>query len=304
MELHGMSRDGDGAPFAGRVDGPTFVWKPMVGCPAVRERFSSGVSRRWRCVAKGAAQLLVRAAALWEDRHLSDTVLNTAARARRRLATMVQRGVTTQADDPTLAAAAAAVHHEGDPEALRALVATARAAAAKEEAAVALSRHRQWLTWLVGGHAQGLGRQHRFTKPRGGWVPSGVGQAPQPTRSCYDDVRGEAAERPDGREVDVEGEADCVAWTNLAVQHPEGRVPMNRQQVAEHQARWWSSFWGTGLSLARPRWPCDIGERALPRPTVAQMRAALRTFPAGAARPWDGTPPAWWRSSLIAESAN
>ncbi len=178
IELNGMNLAHDGAPFTGRVGGPKFVWKPMAGCTAAPERFTSGTSRRWRCVAKDAAQLLGRATALADGHDPCSTVLNTAARAVRRLAAAARSASTTLVADPSCAAAAAALHHADDPEALRSIVATARDAATKEERTVAHNRRQQWRDWLVGGKSQGLGRQHRFTKPRGGWTPSGVAHAP------------------------------------------------------------------------------------------------------------------------------
>ncbi len=301
-ELHGLDHGGADRAYVGRANGPRFTWKPMAGPVATCHHYTSAASRRWRAIAKWIAYTRDLATARESGRPPAATVVNTARRAERNLTQFLGRGGQAEmtnhrtADgthsEPVLAmqaTAVAALLQTDNAIVLQQLVTYARDAAEREEAKMADARRAGWHEWIRGGAAAGLGRQHRFAKRLGGWVPSAVADAPAPTTSTFDTTH-----HPDLTVLQAEAQTDVEhadSLTNMLLQQPSGMAPLNRQQVVDHQASWWADFWGVGHDLPKPEWPRHTGSRALPRPSRQQMRAALRAFPAGTALAWDGLHP-------------
>ncbi len=309
-EMHGVGNDVHGAAYRGRASGPRFAWKPMAGAMAQPVPHTSSASRRWRSIAKWAGHIRDHATKVIDGHTPCETVVATALRAKRRLTHMANTTIADvderQDEDRARtqralgAAAAATLAVEDDPCALQTIADVARASARRLEAELAHSRKEQWLQWIGGGACQGLGRQHRFSKPRGGWVPSKVAEPPCPAdhqsdggpsqdSTAHDDVttRESTFCSADGERAEVPPEC----WSSLYVQGTASAAPLDRQQVVDAQAKWWSDFWGVGLDLCKPSWENLAGVPPLPRPTVSQMRAALRSFPSGTALAWDGLNP-------------
>ncbi len=309
-EMHGVDGDSHGAAYRGRARGPRFAWKPMAGAMAQPVPHVSSTSRRWRSIAKWAASVRDHVAMELDGRTPCRTVAATALRAKRRL-THLANSITASLDPwhdsdraatqrALRAAAAAALASGDDPCALQSIADVARSSARKLEAELARSRKEQWLQWIGGGACRGLGRQHRFSKPRGGWIPSKVAEPPplddhqsdwMPTQVSTTGAATTTVESTFRTSDEVSAGAPPDCWTNMYTQGTGSAAPLDRQQVVEAQAKWWSDFWGVGLDLSSPSWENLVGTQPLPRPSVSQMRAALRSFPNGTALAWDGLNP-------------
>ena len=153
----------------------------------------------------------------------------------------------------------------------------ARAATEMHDAQAKLNTcvHNEWLAWLNGGPAKGLGRQHRFLRTTQGWVPSTVGRP----RRLLDKARKEVEDKYD-RELRLllGGLGDELA-------------PLGRQAEAEEQANEWGRHWGEDeVNVKDITWPLPKGEELTPI-TVDRLEKAVMTFPAQTGLGWDGVHP-------------
>ena len=169
--------------------GPTFIWR-NAACPKASDRVKSNpVSRAWQRTVAWLRELQasrttnVTSAAKWKllfyehPLEVDDPFLQADAAAFRAWARMV----TAEAlSNPTWVATFVTVAaREADHASARA----ARLAAAKFE------------DWLHEGPAQGLKRQHLFSRVATGWIPSKCGSHTATTMSELDDVEGLSLEQ-------------------------------------------------------------------------------------------------------------
>ncbi len=268
----------------GRKDGPKFIQggadKGTGDAHVVR---ATALSRAWRCVAQWSAALAAAVRAHDASDATKVAVSATARRAACRLRNMADRTVpfsswTTDArrDDlherveaqqtvaPQMMAAAALAAAQR-PADLDDIVTTARAAAERHERGYVACKLREWKRWLR-GPAGGLGRQHRFLKRVGGWLPSSL------------------AARPPEHDPDAD---DPRLWMKIVKPGSEEAMPVAGQALVEAEARQWAEQWGVGCKLPRPAWPTCIDDMPA-RPTPHQLRQTFRTFPAATGLAWDG----------------
>ena len=88
--------------------------------------------------------------------------------------------------------------------------------------------HEDWMKWLRGGPAGGVGRQHRFVRTPQGWIPGSVGRP----RRLVDKERRDADARDD-RELRL-----------LLGGLGDEEAPLGRQAEVEDQANVWGRHWG------------------------------------------------------------
>ncbi len=282
-EVHGLGEGKERLRYVGRAAGPRYVWESPLGRTRASPRYSSAASRRWRTVARCAHDIAAFGSLRDEGKPTSTTLLRTTVKARQRLGTIAAdfAGV----DD--VANAAAALLATTSTEAVKELEGCARQAAEREERRLAKVRADDWDEWIRGGPAGGLGRQHRFSRVQAGWVPSKVGL---PERRSEAAVSGGCGET-DRADIDDEPQVGRETVDRVLRQTEHGMRPLNVQDVVEDQARVWADFWAAGENLPEPAWPKNVDDLALPRPTVGQLRCALKSFSSGTALGWEALHP-------------
>ncbi len=290
-DAYGITEPEERARHGGRERGPRFVWECALGQQRPVPRYSSGASIKWRTVAQ-CARDLARYDAIQEKGDVAPlTVVRTAQRALRKMTAMMADGGL---DDPTVAAATALVTDAGSAP-RSAISETARLAAAKLERSLADDRNREWKKWIAGEGGGALGRQHRFSRTQMGWVPSkvGIAHAPIVTKFDYDDGGDPGVQRAEHRTGRAAGAPvdGRDGGGRILRQGALGLAPMSIQDVVEDQAVVWGEHWAVGQGLPKPQWPDDVGGVVMERPTVHQLRAALRSFPTGTALAWDALHP-------------
>ena len=157
--------------YAGRADGPKFVWRPVCGAPAADLCRTTMVSRAWRRTAGWFRTLNVGTvqrkivAAKWKILHYKHELPNTTHPG--------------QADD---VASFRAWMRLISSEALQsrswttAFEQTALQFADRAERAAAKASLAKWRDSLTEGSTCGLGKQHRFTRNALGWTPTQEGE--------------------------------------------------------------------------------------------------------------------------------
>ncbi len=289
-DIYGITGDDERARHGGRENGPKFVWECALGQQRPVPRYSSGASIRWRTIAQCARDLARDDAMREEGNVASSTVARTAQRALRKLTAIVGEGSPTE---PAVAAAAALLSETGSAP-RRAIAETARQAAIKLERDLAAVRDKEWRRWIAGEGSGALGRQHRFSRTQMGWIPSKVGIAPVSILTKLDRADGGDG---DGQQLHQQRVAEAAPDDGRASsgrilrQAALGLAPMGIQEVVEDQAILWGEHWAVRQGLPKPQWPDGIGDVQLERPTVQQLRAALKSFPAGTALAWDALHP-------------
>ena len=131
----------------------------------------------------------------------------------------------------------------------------------------------KWTNWLHDGPADGLRRQHQFSRGTQGWVPT----------------------KPSSKQVqpiDVNDELDDVdglsmdELNSLKSEQAEGNPPASAQQQADDEAAAWNKQWGSETKAAPVKWPADMGEE-LPRILREELIEAAKTFPKHTGLGWD-----------------
>ena len=128
--------------------------------------------------------------------------------------------------------------------------------AVKEDEAMQNEYNCGWHSYIRGGAAGGLGRQHRFTRTVHGWIPSTAGK------------------------LKLNGAHDSQQPTEgtRVVQARGGDIrPLAAQGIADYQAQQWGDIWSVGKDAPQVEWPNDLGPE-LPRPSAQRLREVLRTF--------------------------
>ena len=132
------------------------------------------------------------------------------------------------------------------------------------------------MNWIQDGPAQGLRRQHQFTKVRGGLIPS--------AKVATDDASSEDRNAEDGLSLMQLRSVLCP---------PDAVVtrPASIQQETDLQATNRSCEWGSSRTcISEPEWPADMGEMP-PRLLYDALVQAGLTFPRGLGLGWDGIHP-------------
>ncbi len=257
-----------------RAAGPRFRWTPALGQVAQRHRFSSAASSTWRLLARHL-HVITRAIVLG----LRPCGAGGAAKQ----AAAAWRGIC---------AAAAPSKRDGQGMArcrewalglvdnrwrtiseLAELVEEAARQAARAEAEVRKRLEREWHDWIHGGPAQGLGRQHRFSRTPIGWAPARVASG---VATAVDELDDEGVSERDLR--------------LLIVPSGEPAQPLCAQLGVEAEADQWAGHWDAAPTPAAPKWPTDLGP--LPAPIVTDhLLAAAVTFPEETGLGWDSAHP-------------
>jgi hypothetical protein len=157
----------------------------------------------------------------------------------------------------------------GNEHVVRMLRDAALQMAVKAEAQADAAATANFRSWLNDGPARGLGRQHKFSRTRVGWIPS-------PTFKDESDHGGDDDEAfDDGMSLEVmrsckivgEGSSGCVG-------------PMSEQQLVEMEAVEWGKQWDAWGQYPAMDWPAEI-----PTPvreiTMENICDACMTFPSG-----------------------
>ncbi len=298
--IRGMSQE-EAAKHSGRAAGPRFVWRPAVQLGGTTFRHSSAASRAWRALAAWCGDLrrYQRPEAAADDAGGGDegrsdggggncgrrTLANTAARSYRRIASLLDTsrrrpppssGWNKDSDDGAIAhVAAAAMAAASSDIGLATIQEVARKRAAAEEAALAASRSSEWKRWMADGPGDGIGRHHQFTRTLHGWMASPV------AATTDGQGHGDADDAGDEEEANVD---------RVVVQCASPSRPLGAQEVVDHEADEWAVQWAVGMDLPKVQWPSNLG-RQMPRPSVAALRRALRSFAASTGLGWDGLHP-------------
>lgn len=147
--------------------------------------------------------------------------------------------------------------------------------AEKEERAARVASLVQWTIWLHEGPANGLSRQHRFTRLPTGWTQSAASS-------------GKGNELGESDDLDGLSEDQLEA---LRIGQVEKGVPSDAQCEANDQADAWAIQWGSQLTeVTEPEWPLDLGAIP-PKLMVHALLQAANKFPARSELGWDAVHP-------------
>ena len=127
--------------------------------------------------------------------------------------------------------------------------------------------------WLHEGPAQGLKRQHLFSRVATGWIPSKTGHQPTTNLSELDDLEGLSPQQ---------------LQTALAPA-PEADTPLGAQHLANAERADWAVQWATEMQHDPLDWPDET--EPLPPISLKMFRSALFSFANGTGLGWDGVHP-------------
>jgi len=127
--------------------------------------------------------------------------------------------------------------------------------------------------WLQEGPAQGLKRQHLFSRVATGWIPSKTGHQPTTNLSELDDLEGLSPQQ---------------LQTALAPA-PEADTPLGAQHLANAERADWAVQWATEMQHDPLDWPDET--EPLPPISLKMFRSALFSFANGTGLGWDGVHP-------------
>ena len=274
----------DAGFFAGRASGPRLKWTPALGTVGAPNAHSSAASRAWRALACHCSSVRASAEHVSDGRTPPPGKALAAQAAARHISRMAAHhadatdrgaGTTCAIDMANMAAAArAAAASMHSVPALRHVEALASDHAVRLETTLADIRRKQWLEWIKGGPASGLGRQHKFTRTTHGWVPTRVGVPPH----------------AHPRDSDARCENSQTATSRIAQAASGPARPLSAQEVVEAEADEWAKHWGSDTQPPNIEWPSDLGPMPA-RPTVHRLRRVLRTFPARTGLSWEALHP-------------
>ena len=148
--------------------------------------------------------------------------------------------------------------------------------AEKEEEAARIAATIKFAAWLREGPAQGLRRQHRYSRNADGWCETQMAEGEENDITERDDLDGISEQQLAA--VKGTGQSAC-------------RTPAEAQQEANICAKVWSKQWGSELKdIEELEWPEHIGESP-PALWVEAVLDAAMTFPADTGLGWDGIHP-------------
>ena len=107
------------------------------------------------------------------------------------------------------------------------------------------------------GPANGLRRQHRFTRVPSGWKQSAESSGKQFEFGEHDDLEGLSSDAGENDDLDGLSEEQIRGLKRGTV---EIGVPVDAQCEANDQATAWAAQWGAELDLIQEVvWPSDLG---------------------------------------------
>ncbi len=274
----------EAAKYSGRADGPRTAWQCPMGMVGANTAHATPAARAWRCMAKWLRAL--------ESLHTSNgctqahttTVYNAATAALRAMARSLRRphGPCFEIDDGYRVMAGGVLAGEAlQLSALRVYIDVAQAKADQLCRKAQREAISGWRTYMHGGPAHGLRRQHRFTRCPSGWTPSRVG--PPPIQLPDDDLGGVRL---------VEGVSPADLRRAVVAETGVMR-PLNAQELVEAEADDWGEQWAETGDDTPITWPADMGT-ALPTPSPTELRCAMLSFPLDTGLGWDNWHPRGW----------
>jgi hypothetical protein len=106
----------------------------------------------------------------------------------------------------------------------------------------------KFTNWINEGPANGLRRQHLFSRCATGWAPSKVGVQPDPELNDHDDLEGVSQE-------------EIIAAINPSTTSP---TPLGAQMLANSERKDWCKQWASDAAPDVLHWPDDIELEQLP----------------------------------------
>ena len=145
--------------------------------------------------------------------------------------------------------------------------------AEREERAAQHASIVKWESWIHEGPANGLRRQHRYSRTTNGWIPTLKATGVHEQVEQYDEID------------QVEG-FSAEQLNEIKFEHAHKGAPAYAQQQVDDQANRWHKEWGHGLKQEPIAWPSDLGEE-LQQLLVEQLLEAALTFPNETGLGWD-----------------
>ena len=155
------------------------------------------------------------------------------------------------------------------------LRATARAIAGKAAAHDAACSRMAWDKWINEGPAASLGRHHRMTRTRTGWIPSSVSKV---------NHGGDDSDEAQHLDADDHGHDTEVDEDDLV--HAE-LLPLSSQEEVEAAAVEWGAQWRSDVQPQPLPWPDLSRQSSLPALTAQVDIKAAQTFPSRTGLGWD-----------------
>ena len=131
----------------------------------------------------------------------------------------------------------------------------------------------KWTQWIQEGPADGMKRQHKFSRTIKGWTATAKSTGVIPGIDQHDEL-----EDFEGLGID-----DLNA---IRFEQASAGTPATAQQEADDEAEAWSKTWGGGQHMEELKWPTDMGDD-LPAILVEELLEAAQSFPAETGLGWD-----------------
>ena len=132
--------------------------------------------------------------------------------------------------------------------------------AEREERAAQQSALIKWTQWIHEGPADGLRRQHRFSRNAKGWTPTAKSSGVDAGIDVEDEVEG------------MQG-VSLEDLNQMRFENTCKGTPATAQQEADDEAECWSKHWGVGTIAEPLQWPTDVGEE-LPQIVIEELKEA------------------------------
>ena len=145
--------------------------------------------------------------------------------------------------------------------------------AEREERAAQHASLVKWQAWIHDGQADGLRRQHRFSRTPDGWIPTAKATGLWEGIDQSDEIEG------------LDG-LSREELNTIKFEHAEKGVPADSQQQVDEQAERWHVEWGKDVVQDPIHWPKDLGND-LEQLLVEELLDAAQTFPNETGLGWD-----------------
>ena len=277
---NGGAKDGEAA----RGRGPQYRWVTAMGAPATNGNAANRCTLAWAAIARWLFSIsIVR----YEIKSLSDKGLVawlTACKARMRIRHMALRFEAEPGMKEIQAWLLQVIRTDcwvsGE---LHAQVIVARGKLKAEQKSLRDTVHKEWMSFITGGPAEGLRRQHRFLRTLDGWKPASIGRL--------------------GGLIDSEAQVvldkrNC-GFRMITGVLGDDLAPLGRQAEAEFQANAWGKHWrevkggrsGSGEEDGDANVMSPGDEDCVKPITVEDLEAAAKTFPDATGLAWDAIHP-------------
>ena len=284
----------------GRSQCPRFVWVSALGRPTRVATFSTVDSRAWRTLHTWLSDLHRGVEAADGVGRLGTSAYRALARLRRHSSSIFVglpdlRGASSseparwmnQVDKVRLRRDSAYSH---------ALSVFASRSALSCEKTQEQANFKDWRAFVLSGPAQGLGRQHKFSKDCCGWVPSTVSRSTASgkftvLKQLESDQWASRRVRLGFSVINLLDGATSVAAQDIlgAAPTPSVPAPLTVQGEVDAQTEKWATVWLEGTVLHRA-WgsSLDIPTRT---PSLIELRRACNTFKVDTGTSWEGIGP-------------